>query len=131
MQLNLTLGVDSLERSANFYRDMIGLKVEKAVSAGGKASALIMTCGEVRVLVLPLEQQAARHPVLLQNVGLYPRGAGVQIEFSCDNLAEIALRLERAGVPIAYELEDRQFGRHEIWVQDPDGYLLVLNQESS
>lgn len=130
MQLNLTLGVDSLERSAEFYRNLLGLKVEEACSSGGKATALIVSCEEVRILLLPLAQLTAKHPVLLQNLGLYPRGAGVQIELTCTELESVARRLERGGVPIAYELEDRQFGRQEIWVQDPDGYLLVLNQEN-
>ncbi len=129
MQLNLTLGVDSLENSAVFYRELLGLRVEEAVSAEGCLSALIMTCGEIKVVFLPLQQLEAQHPALLQNVSQYPRGAGVQLEFTCDNLSDIVLRLEQAAVPISYELEDRQFGRHEIWVQDPDGYLLILNQE--
>ena len=129
MRLNLTLGVDSLEISAAFYHDLLGLPVEPVSATGGEPTALILRCGQVSVLLEPLTQHIARHPTLFQNLEHYPRGTGVRLEFTCRDLGLVLKKLQNARIPLAYELEDREFDRKKVWVHDPDGYLLVLNQE--
>jgi hypothetical protein len=76
-----------------------------------------------------LAELEAQHPALLQNLTRQPLGVGVQLELSCTDLTAVRHSIEYYQWPISYELEDDEHQRREIWLQDPDGYLLVLNEE--
>ena len=130
MQLNLTLGVTELDRTDWFYREILLLSPEPCMTAAGAdLQCLILTCEGIRVVFQPLGQMEERHPALLQHLERTPLGSGVQLEFSCKNLTEIERLIKYHGWPIAYELDDREHRRRELWLQDPDGYLLVLNED--
>ncbi len=67
---------------------------------------------------------------------IYPLGQGVLFQLTVDNLASIIVKLEEANWPIHSPLReiwrivgDREAGQREIFVQDPDGYLLMLNED--
>ena len=55
-----------------------------------------------------------------------PRGVGLFLELTLPDLSPARHRLARRGWRLLYELEDAEFDREEIWLHDPDGYLLVL-----
>ena len=128
MTLNLTVGVTDLEQSEAFYRDLIGLDLFFQKSDHG-FSFLLVDCGNCQIVLQPAAAMAATHPVLFQNFSRQQPGSGIQLELTCDNLAEVLARLEKKRWPVLYELDDQDHCRREVWVQDPDGYLLVLNQE--
>jgi hypothetical protein len=71
----------------------------------------------------------ARHPALLQNLTRDSFGVGVQLELSYDNLDDVYRMIKYYDWPIAYELDDQEHRRRELWLHDPDGYLLVLNED--
>ena len=83
----------------------------------------------MKIVFQHLQDIEVQHPVLLQNLTRVPLGVGLQLEVNCDNLDDIYTRISHYGWPIAYELDDREHQRRELWLQDPDGYLLVLNEE--
>jgi catechol 2,3-dioxygenase-like lactoylglutathione lyase family enzyme len=65
-----------------------------------------------------------------------PLGRGVMFQIAVDDLAPLHARLNGARWPIhtgprdAWRVVgDREAGQREIFVQDPDGYLLMLNQD--
>ncbi len=129
MQLSLTLGVTDLEQSEKFYHGLLGLNVERDDSGLACGAFLLIRCGAVRMVLQPLAVLAGRHPVLRQNLERGHPGTGFQLEFGCPDLAAVLARLKKDRWPLLYELEDHEHLRREVWVQDPDGYLLVLNEE--
>ena len=110
MQLSLTLGVADLQRTADFYREILQLNPQRNQSRS-KPDFLLLRCGETCV------------------VFRQPLGVGLQLELSCSDLSVVRNCIERYQWPVVYELEDDEHRRSEIWLQDPDGYLLVLNEE--
>lgn len=129
MQLNLTLAAVDLEKTEKFYREILMLSPRFILNSRGEKSYLLLALGNMKIIFQPLPEIEAQHPVLLQNLTRSPRGVGVQLEMECNNLEEIYHRVHHFHLPVAYELEDREHQRRELWLHDPDGYLLVLNQE--
>ncbi len=131
MRLSLTLAVADLQRSLDFYREILQLQPQRSSADGKTPDFLLLHCGETCIVFRPLVEQEGQHPALLQNLSRHPLGVGVQLELSCADLTAVRRSIERSQWPIAYELEDREHQRSEIWLHDPDGYLLVLNEEKA
>lgn len=129
MQLNLTLAAVDLEKTEKFYREVLMLSPKFVLNSHAEKSYLLLTFGNMKIIFQPLQDVEAQHPVLLQNLTRSPRGVGMQLEMECNNLEEIYHQVHLFHWPIAYELEDQQHQRRELWLHDPDGYLLVLNEE--
>ncbi len=128
MMLNLTIGVTELNASEVFYRDLLGLQVTRQ-TAGSAGCFLLVSCGNCQLVLQPVAVMVATHPALFQSFSRQQPGSGVQFELTCPHLGEVEKRLAACQWPIVYELDDQEHQRREIWVHDPDGYLLVLNQE--
>lgn len=130
MSFTLTLAVAELSRTAVFYGEILQLPVEKFVPLPGHPPVLLLQAGDAVVLFRDSASFEARHPALFSNLDRYPRGIGMLLEFPVPSLRPVQKSLERYGIHVLYELEDDEFGRRELWVHDPDGYLLALRQES-
>ncbi len=52
-------------------------------------------------------------------------GASITLYFRVDDVDTIAARLP-AETPIVKALETTWYGMREIWVRDPDGYVLTI-----
>ncbi|WP_029913385.1 VOC family protein [Pelobacter seleniigenes] len=129
MQLNLTLGVTDLQRSQIFYSEILELEVDSQPAHNSRPAFLLVRCGATRLVLQPLAVLEAQHPALLQNLSRDTLGVGLQLEFSCPDMSALLHRLQARHWPILYELEDQEHQRRELWLHDPDGYLLVLNEE--
>jgi len=129
MHLSLTLAVADLQQTENFYREILLLSPLWGETRAGMADFLVLHCGQTCIVFRQQEELEARHPALLQNLSRHPRGVGVQLEFSCPDLSRVRRRIEHYRWPVSYELDDEEHRRREIWLHDPDGYLLVLNEE--
>ncbi len=128
MRLNLTLGAHDLEQTLLFYREILNLRPVRHQEGTGLEFVLV-DFANLRVVFVPLEQLQQQHPVLLQNFDRHHLGTGVQLEMNCPDLDPVMQALGRYDWPVAYELEDDEHRRRELWVNDPDGYLIVLNEE--
>ncbi|MBE0595787.1 MAG: VOC family protein [Desulfuromonadales bacterium] len=128
MRFSLTLAVADLQRSAEFYREVAGLPAEIFVPAAGHP-VLLLRCGETVILFRQTQVMEALHPALFQNLERHPRGVGVSLEFQLPDLEPVLRAVARRRLPVLYDLEDDEHRRREIWLHDPDGYLLVLQQE--
>lgn len=129
MQLNLTLAVADLKKTEQFYREVLLLDPELIRNSKPKQSYIILTLEQMKIVFQPLREMEAQHPALLQSLNRTPLGAGVQLELSCNNLDDIYCMVKHYHWPTHYELDDQEYQRRELWLQDPDGYLLVLNEE--
>ena len=68
----------------------------------------------------------------------YPLGQGMMFQIEVDDLAAIRQALAAMDWPLHTDLRDawrrtgdRECGQRELFVQDPDGYLLMLNENLS
>lgn len=129
MNLHLTLAVDDLDVSAAFYSGLLGLPSER-LGRSGAGEGLLLRLGENLLLLRPTTVLAAHHPALFADLDRHPRGSGVTIEITVARLDPLLRALDRHDWRILYELEDDEHRRREIWCHDPDGYLVVLNQEA-
>ncbi len=129
MQLNLTLAAVDLEKTEKFYRDILLLAPEFPQNYPAENNYLVLFVGKIKVIFQRLQEMEAQHPALLQNLTRVPLGVGVQLELNCKNLDVIYRMVNHYRWPIAYELEDQEHHRRELWLHDPDGYLLVVNEE--
>jgi catechol 2,3-dioxygenase-like lactoylglutathione lyase family enzyme len=130
MQLSLTLGVADLDQCEDFYREVLNLAPQRGRVAEQFPEYLLLRCAETCIIFRPLAHLQAQHPALRQNLCRHPLGVGVQLELSCPDLTQIRQNIARCQWPVAYELDDDEHQRSEIWLHDPDGYLLVLNEEA-
>lgn len=129
MNMNLTLAVNDLARTEHFYRTVMGISPAFFSKRTEDNMFFILTLKNIRIVFQQFAAFERQHPALYQNLSRTALGAGVQFELAELNLNEIERSINRAGWPVIYELDDDEHQRREIWVQDPDGYLLVLNQE--
>ncbi len=129
MRLNITLSVADFENTADFYRELLQLNTEVIKDSHGNERYLLLALDNIKVIFQRSEDMEAFHPSLLQNLTRDTVGVGLQLELTCPDLAEIYRRIEQYRWPVAYELEDQEHLRRELWLHDPDGYLLVLNEE--
>lgn len=129
MNLTLTLAVRDLELTAEFYGDILQMNIERFVPAAGHPPVLLLSRGDATILFRESESLEASHPALFQNLDRHPKGVGVTLEFALSALGPLRKNIDRRGLHLLYELEDEEFGRHEFWLHDPDGYLLILVEE--
>ncbi len=129
MQFNRLIpefAVRSLERSLNFYVQLLGFKVEYDRPEEGFA---FLSLGDAQLML----DQIDLGRTLGDGLEDKELGAGlnVQIGVSQASLRAMASQLEHEGIALHlpleerwYRMDDREIGSHQFAVADPDGYLL-------
>ncbi len=130
MEITLTLGIEDLDRTEAFYRDILNLPITRLVPSENFPPLLLLRRGDATLLFRQIKSLEASHPLLFQNLDRHPRGVGMTVEFTLADLAPVLRNIARKELHTLYELEDDEFGRREVWLHDPDGYLLILCQEA-
>ena len=119
------LHVNSLPASLEFWCDLLGFEVafrrpaEKFVYLERRDGAQVMLCQRHgRFETGPLER---------------PLGQGVMLQVYVESIDPMLAALEARAWPIYLgpreiwrRTGDRESGQHEVFVQDPDGYLVML-----
>ncbi len=128
------LDVTDVILSLTFWVDLLGFSVKYARLEDGFAY-LVHEGAEIML------DQRNRGPV--ERRGLWetcplerPFGRGLNLELQVDDLAEMLRRVEAQGWPIFFGPEDRwyragsiEIGVRQLLLQDPDGYLVRLQQK--
>lgn len=121
--------VKNLEDSLKFYRDCLGFVVEYERP---EERFVFLSCNKAQIMLL--EDNANQH----SRTGPleYPRGQGVNFSIQTENLDKLAASLESDGyqlrIPIRdqwHRRNDTLLGERQLWVMDPDGYLLRFIQD--
>ena len=114
------IAVRDLESSCHWYQSVLGLRS----SAAGVDDETLL-CGE-RV-VMRLRPWDTRHHPHLGRPDVRARGNGMLLWFRTDDFDAAVLRVRQQAAQV---LEgpgvDPNHGRREIWLRDPDGYVVVL-----
>jgi catechol 2,3-dioxygenase-like lactoylglutathione lyase family enzyme len=130
MQLSLTLGATDLDMTYDFYRQLPGLRIRRLTDTRGAMTGLMVCTDNLRLVFQSLHSLEQQHPALFQHLSRTLLGAGIVLELESAELDAVYRAARHNNWPILYELDDREHQRRELWLQDPDGYLLAVNEES-
>ncbi|MEU4391454.1 VOC family protein [Kribbella sp. NPDC023855] len=114
------IAVTDVEKSSAWYCAVL----DATSGHGGPEYEQIMVGG---TMVLQLHKlELGHHHGTIGDPSL-PLGNGVAVWFEVDPLAAAVERIKATGVTIETDLHHNpNAGHEEIWLRDPDGYLVVL-----
>lgn len=110
--------VDSIERSAGFYRDVLGLEIR---FEGDGYLEFVMDN-----LKFALFARDKLPELIGQNGGQAPCG---EIGFIVEDADEVAGRLREAGAHVLTGPMDRPWGERTLHIADPDGNVVEFAQK--
>ena len=121
MRPQLLLTVADVERSSRWYQRVLGVR-----SAHGGDEYERLVVGDDIVLQLH-SWDVDHHHGELGDPALKPYGNGVLVWFETDEFDAAAVRARAAATEIVLDTHVNPNAQHrEIWVRDPDGYVVVL-----
>ncbi len=130
-KLMLELKVTDLEASLRFWRDILGFAVRYDRPEEGFA----FLEREGAQIMLHQDELGSRPGVLITGEMQRPFGRGINFEINASDLTPILQAVADANWPIYLGPEERwrrvgsvMSGAREIWLQDPDGYLVRFSQ---
>lgn len=114
------LAVTDVEKSSAWYQQVLGA----ASGHGGPEYEQLVVDGQ---LILQLHRlEVGHHHGTSADPGL-PTGNGVALWFEVDSIEAAAARAREAGATIETAVhQNPNAGHNEIWLRDPDNYLVVL-----
>ena len=113
--------VADVPASSRWYQHVLGLR---SGHGGDEYEQLLAPSGE---LVLQLHAWDAHEHALLGDESLDARGNGSVLWFETDDFAAIVERAGAAKADVADGPLDNPLAQHrEIWLRDPDGYVVVV-----
>jgi uncharacterized glyoxalase superfamily protein PhnB len=113
----ILLYVRDLPRSAEFYKHLLD-----AIPSETNDSVVVFDVGPGK-LVLHLEKGT----VISQRSDL-DTGVGVIVHFAVADVDDEYRRLTSIGITISMPPTDQTFGRRQMYLYDPDGYNVVIEQ---
>jgi predicted enzyme related to lactoylglutathione lyase len=120
MKLQPLICVKDVEASSKWYQQLLELES----GHGGLEYERLNRSGS---LVLQLHRWEVEHNHgVLGDKNIKPYGNGVILWFELDNFAETAARAESMKVQVVKEKRMSENLNWELWIKDPDGYILVL-----
>ena len=118
---HLVLYVRDLERSAAFYRDVLGWDVAFPVTLGTPAAAFTSGRTHHELLLIEVGEDAAAVPAG-RRLGLYH--FGLKVGDTDDELRAVLARLQESGVTIVGASDHTV--THSLYILDPDGNEIEL-----
>ena len=113
----IILLVADLNRSIEFYRDVLGMQLKQESEDWVEFSK-----GSSTVLAL--------HPVRKSSRKKKQKRAGILVGFNVSDLDDVCHDLETKKVKFYKKATEKAFGKHAI-IEDPDGHLISLVELSS
>jgi len=125
------LSVADFNKSLNFYTQILGFKVE--YDRPGSNFAFLSFQGSQ--LMIDQGNDDKKSPWYTGKL-IYPRGRGIHFQIDIDNLKPLIKSLKKHNYPIKESPKDYWFRKDNVMVgmrgfliMDPDGYLLMFNQD--
>jgi lactoylglutathione lyase len=116
-----SLTVKDLQKSLEWYRDVVGFTVEQMYEREGKLRAVALKAGAVKFLIN--QDDGARG---LDRV----KGEGFSLMFiTGQSVDDVANRIKSRGGKLETEPADMPWGVRAFRLVDPDGYKLVVSSE--
>ena len=117
-----SLTVNNLQQSLDFF-DGLGFEVEDKWEVEGKLLGAMLKAGDAR---LGLSQDDGKKG--LNRV----KGVGMRIYIeAADDIDQVAARAKKAGITLAKEPHDTDWGTRAFEVTEPSGFLLTIASPST
>lgn len=130
--VSVNLMVTNMVASLRFYHDVLGADLaftvdgEQNTDMPGEISDKVVfasvRAGEAEIMLQERSSLLADSPAF--DASTQP-GASATLYFRVDDVDAIAARLP-GDTPILKPLETSWYGMREIWIRDPDGYVLTI-----
>ncbi len=121
--------VEDLDRSSHFYVDILGFDIEYARP---EERFQYLTLGNAHIMLLEDNQNQHSRTGPME----YPRGQGVNFSIVAVDVSQLAHSLKAHDYPLRIPIRDQwhrandvEHGETQLWVMDPDGYLLRFIQK--
>ena len=114
----ITCYVEDLDRTAKFY-ETLGFETRKR---DANHATVYSNWFWIDFLAINNEERAN----FREEDPLSPKGTGVFLYLSVDNVDEFHSALLAAGLKPASEPRDQPWGNREFMIRDPDGYKLMI-----
>jgi catechol 2,3-dioxygenase-like lactoylglutathione lyase family enzyme len=112
--------VHDVPASSRFYQQALGAES----GHGGNEYEQIVRDGEILLQIHAIEVEDHHGPLADPN---QPLGNGFLLWFEVADFEATVERVRATGAPLVHDVHTNPNARQqEIWVQDPDGYLVVL-----
>ena len=113
-----SLTVDDLERSISFFNGL-GFEVEDRWEQDGKLLGVMLKGGALRLGLSQDDFKKGRDRL---------KGVGMRLYIEADdNIDEVAARAKSAGVTLASEPADTEWGTRAFDVKEPSGFLITIS----
>jgi len=121
--------VTDLGATEAFYAGILDLPAERGITAPGAPEHLLVDLGQSKLIFVEEEEVARLHPILEARLLNFPRGVGMTLHIEVEGIEAIYQELLEEELEVLYPLEAKPYGTRELWCFDPDGYLVVLEEQ--
>jgi catechol 2,3-dioxygenase-like lactoylglutathione lyase family enzyme len=128
-QHSVQLAVSQLVVTEAFYAGILELPVRRSFSAPGAPDHLVVDMDGIAIIFVEESDVIRAHPVLEHRFSMFPKGIGVTLHFEVKDIEDIRDAIMEEDLEILYHLEEKPYGVKEMWCFDPDGYLVVLEEQ--
>lgn len=112
-----TLTVDNLQQSLNFFAGL-GFEIEDRWEDNGVLVGAMLKAGDARFGVTQDDGKKGRDRA---------KGIGIRIYIeAADNIDDVAARAKAAGITLAKEPHDTEWGARAFEVKEPSGFALTI-----
>ena len=116
------IAVRDVEASSRWYRRLLGCKS----GHGGKEYEQLLYDGELVMQLHAWDVEDDQHPHM-GRADLVPYGNGVLLWFQVESFDAAVARAAELGAEVLEEPHTNpNAGQREIWLRDPDGYVVVV-----
>jgi lactoylglutathione lyase len=119
--------VQDLQRSLRFYRDLLGFSPGYSFPEGDKAVFVALTAGTSEIGLGQLGSSPPLHGERQRPAS----GHRIELCVYVDDVDKTIARARKAGVRVVVEPAQQSWGERIAYIEDPDGNLVMLTQESS
>lgn len=124
--------VKNVKRTADWYQDVLGFKVEMLMPEQGKPSFARLARDETATMFTggsDVMTGKAAPKSMVEAVGTRNAQKVVSLYIRTNNLRTEFNRAKRKGAKITLEPVTQPYGMREFWMRDPNGYDVVVGAE--
>lgn len=119
--LQASLTVNNLQKSRDWYRDVLGFTIDREIERNGKIASISLKAGNVRVLLNQDDGAKGANRV---------KGEGLSFMITTtQNVDDLAQRVRDNGGSFDTEPMDTRWGTRMFRVRDPDGFKFTITTE--
>ncbi|MFC4560168.1 VOC family protein [Virgibacillus kekensis] len=121
MNLRMELFVENMERTIEFYSDILNFEVLGEVNH----TYTSIRNGSVQIGLGKMENLPDNHPLKVNDRN-QQKGLGIEIVIGVDDVHQTYQKVLETGYPIKSEMAERPWGLEDFRLIDPDGYYIRI-----